>query len=138
MQKNKNTEKKIWKKLNHFQKTRNDVFLTKIESPTINGIPDVHAIFKGYCFWLELKANEVKNCNISKYQLVWHLKYKKAGGNCFILNQPLVSRAPQILEVVEPGIVVPVPVPVEPNPLAYIVSYLGSRPGSRGTGKVES
>ena len=134
----KNTEKKIWNKLNQFQKTKERTFFTKIESPTINGIPDVHGLIDGYVFWLELKANTVKNCNISKYQIVWHLKYKRAGGNCFILNQPLVSQAPQILEVVEPGIVVPVPVPVEQTPIACIVSYLDGQPGSRGTGKVES
>ena len=95
----KNTEKKIWNKLNQFQKTRERTFFTKIESPTINGIPDVHGIIDGYVFWLELKANEVKNCNLSKFQINWHIKHRQVGGKSFILNFHASQCALKLLEV---------------------------------------
>ena len=116
------SEKKIWNKLNLFQKEHKEAYFCKIESPTMNGIPDVHCVFKSYIFWLELKANPGKNYGVSKYQIVWHLKYKRAGGNVFILNQPFVDRAPKLLAVEEPGVVLPVP--VVPVPVLQILRWM--------------
>ena len=48
-------EAKLWKKINQLQKGRKDWHLTRIESSTINGIPDVYGCIKGRSFWLELK-----------------------------------------------------------------------------------
>ena len=53
----------------------------RVESTTINGIPDVHACIKGKSFWLELKANDDKKLGLSKYQILWQLDYLKVGGN---------------------------------------------------------
>ena len=118
------SEKKIWNYLNQFQKQHEGAHFTRIESATINGIPDVYCVFDKYMFWLELKANEVKNCNISKFQMVWHLKHKRSGGNSFILNWPLKHQPPKLLEVREPGHVVPVPVPAVPVPVLHILLWL--------------
>jgi len=60
---------------------------TRIESYTLNGIPDLHCAYKGRTFWLELKANNIKNCNLSKYQINWILKHQRHGGKVFILNK---------------------------------------------------
>ena len=118
------SEKKIWNKLNLFQKEHKEAYFCKIESPTMNGIPDVHCVFKGYVFWLELKANPGKNYGVSKYQIVWHLKYRRAGGNAFILNQPFVDRAPKLLAVEEPGVVLPVPHNFIPVPVLDIITWM--------------
>jgi hypothetical protein len=40
----KNNEAKLWQKV---KKGLTDCFLTRIESSTINGIPDIHAVHKG-------------------------------------------------------------------------------------------
>ena len=93
------TESKIWKRLNLIQKTQKSWFLTRIESSTINGIPDIYACVTGHSFWLELKANEVKNCNLSKFQINWHIKHRQVGGKSFILNFHASQCALQLLEV---------------------------------------
>jgi len=74
-------------------------FLNRIESGlTLNGIPDLYVVYhsklinKSISFWLELKANKSKNCNVSKYQFNWILKHNKAGGVAYILNKPLTER----------------------------------------------
>lgn len=73
--------------------------LTRIESGfTLNGIPDLYIVYnsklinktvnKPVAFWLELKSNNLKNCNVSKYQFNWIYKHSKAGGVAYILNKP--------------------------------------------------
>jgi hypothetical protein len=66
---------------------------TRIESYTLNGIPDLHCAYKGRTFWLELKANNIKNCNLSKYQINWILKQQRHGGLVYILNKSIKQRA---------------------------------------------
>ena len=70
--------------------------LTRIESGfTLQGIPDLYVVYnsklinKPVCFWLELKANNLKNCNVSKYQFNWIYKHSKSGGVAYILNRPV-------------------------------------------------
>ena len=46
----KNPESLLWQKV---KKGLTDCFLTRIESSTINGIPDVHAVAKTKIFWIE-------------------------------------------------------------------------------------
>jgi hypothetical protein len=48
----KNNEAKLWQKV---KKGLTDCFLTRIESSTINGIPDIHAVHQQEVFWIELK-----------------------------------------------------------------------------------
>jgi len=68
-----------------------NVHFTRVESKTINGIPDVNACKNGNECWLELKCNSAKNLGLSKYQIVWIINRTKAGGKVFILNRPLLK-----------------------------------------------
>ena len=92
-----NKESRIWQQLKKLDSTWH---FTRIESNTINGIPDVHCVVNNQVFWVELKANTSKNAGLSKYQINWHIKYQKAGGKVFILNRPLV-KAPYVLLAVD-------------------------------------
>jgi hypothetical protein len=85
-------------------------FLTRIESGmTLSGIPDLYVVYhsnlinktvnKPVAFWLELKSNNLKNCNVSKYQFNWILKHSKAGGVAYILNKPLEERGLKLYSV---------------------------------------
>jgi hypothetical protein len=80
--------------------------LTRIESGfTLQGIPDLYVVYnsklinKPVCFWLELKANNLKNCNVSKYQFNWILKHNRIGGVAYILNKPLEHRVLKLYRV---------------------------------------
>jgi penicillin-binding protein-related factor A (putative recombinase) len=72
---------------NLIKTTIKNAHFTRIESYTLNGIPDLYCAYKGHTFWLELKANNIKNCNLSKYQINWILKHQRHGGKVFILNK---------------------------------------------------
>ena len=74
---------------NLIKTTIKNAHLTRIESYTLNGIPDLHCAYKGRTFWIELKTNNIKNCNLSKYQINWILKYQRYGGLVFILNKTI-------------------------------------------------
>jgi hypothetical protein len=74
----------------------NKVHFTRVESTTINGIPDVNACKNGSECLLELKCNSDKNLGLSKHQIVWIGNRIKAGGKVFILNRPLSQRAIKI------------------------------------------
>jgi len=91
-----NKETRIWYELKDLDK---DWHFTRIESSTVNGIPDVHCVVNKQVFWLELKANTSKNCGLSKYQINWHIKYLKAGGKAYILNRPLLQAPYELLAV---------------------------------------
>ena len=73
----------------------------RVESNTINGIPDVYYLHKGKSIWVELKSNNVKNCGLSKYQINWHIQHKKNGGLSFILQENLLQRVLKLYEVRE-------------------------------------
>jgi hypothetical protein len=89
-------ETKLW---NRIKKIKENAHFTRVESNTSNGIPDVHCVLNNKVFWLELKANDLKNRGISKWQINWHIKYQRAGGKVYILNSPLKQRALEILVV---------------------------------------
>ena len=74
------------------KKTIKNAHFTRIESNTLNGIPDIHCAYKGFAFWLEIKSNDIKNCNLSKYQINWILKEQRYGGLVFILNKTIKDR----------------------------------------------
>ena len=108
---NKTTESDIYKLI---KKTvinlKLNCHLTRIESGyTLSGIPDLYLVYnsklinktvnKPVAFWLELKSNNLKNCNVSKYQVNWILKHGKAGGVAYILNKPLEHRVLKLYSV---------------------------------------
>ena len=77
-------ESLLWKKT---KKGLTDSFLTRVESSTINGIPDIHGAHRHGVFWLELKSDELSYPALNKWQVVWINKYIKAGGVVFILAE---------------------------------------------------
>jgi len=95
-------ESKLWKRLKNLNL---NAHIFRVESNTINGIPDVHCVMKGKSFWLELKSNDLKNYGISKWQINWHIEYQKHGGCAFILASGVKHRGLKLLRVKEPGAV---------------------------------
>jgi len=104
---NKTTESDIYKLIK--KAVINDKLnchLTRIESGlTLSGIPDLNIVYhsklinKSVEFWLELKANNLKNYNVSKYQFNWIYNHMKAGGVAYILNKPLKLRGLKLYRV---------------------------------------
>ncbi len=85
----KKPENNLWQRIKKL-KLKGQLF--RIESNTINGIPDVFWLIKGRSIWIELKSNDVKNLGLSKYQINWHLTHFKNGGVSFILREDLSHR----------------------------------------------
>ena len=104
---NKTTESNIYKLIKKaVVNLKLNCQLTRIESGfTLQGIPDLYVVYnsklinKPVCFWLELKANNLKNCNVSKYQFNWILKHNKLGGVAYILNRPVKERGFKLYRV---------------------------------------
>ena len=92
-------ESQLWSKINLFQKPKKMWHFCRIESATIRGIPDVNCLIEGKEFWLELKANQVKNYGVSNFQINWHLKRQKCGGKVFILHSCTKQRELKLLRV---------------------------------------
>ena len=82
----KKRESLLWAKIRKL-KLIGQIF--RIESNTINGIPDVYFIQDGISVWVELKSNEVKDLGLSKYQINWHIDHQLHGGHSFILQETL-------------------------------------------------
>jgi hypothetical protein len=85
-----NKESLLWKKV---KKGLTKCFLTRIESSTINGIPDIHAVSDLDVFWIELKSDELSFPKLNKWQVVWINKYIKAGGKVIILKETPLKRS---------------------------------------------
>ena len=104
---NKTTESNIYKLIKKaVVNLKLNCQLIRIESGfTLQGIPDLYVVYnsklinKPVCFWLELKANNLKNCNVSKYQFNWILKHNKLGGVAYILNRPVKQRGLKLYRV---------------------------------------
>ena len=89
-------EKNLWQRIKKL-KLKGQIF--RIESNTINGIPDVYWLINNKSIWIELKSNDVKNIGLSKYQINWHLTHFKNGGQSFILREDLSQRPSQNLQI---------------------------------------
>ena len=97
---NKNGETRLWQKV---KKGLTDCFLTRIESSTINGIPDIHVVMGNQVFWIELKSDSLSYPKLNKWQIVWINKYVKAGGKVIILKENLGKTLFQsVLELYRP------------------------------------
>ena len=86
----KKQESRLWQKT---KKGLVDCYLTRIESATINGVPDIHAVNKDNVFWIELKSDEANYPKLNKWQIVWINKYIKAGGKVIIFKETLSKRS---------------------------------------------
>ena len=87
---NKNGETRLWQKV---KKGLTDCFLTRVESSTINGIPDIHAVMSNEVFWVELKSDSLSYPKLNKWQIVWINKYIMAGGKVIILKETLLQKS---------------------------------------------
>lgn len=85
----KNRESLLW---NRIKNNIKNVFFTRIESSTINGIPDLHCVGFANVFWMELKSDYVSYPKLNKWQVVWINKYVKAGGIVIICIEALSER----------------------------------------------
>tara|TARA_R100001244_G_scaffold17039_2_gene18252 strand:- start:1047 stop:1430 length:384 start_codon:yes stop_codon:yes gene_type:complete len=92
----KKSESKLWLRVKNLN-LKGQIF--RVESNTINGIPDVYWLINKKSIWIELKSNDVKNCDLSKYQMNWHLKHFQNGGTSFILREGLSQSSSQNLEI---------------------------------------
>ena len=90
------SEKNLWQRIKKL-KLKGQIF--RIESNTINGIPDVFWLINNKSFWIELKSNDVKNLGLSKFQINWHLEHLSNGGQSFILREYLSQRQPKRFEL---------------------------------------
>ena len=95
-------EKKLWLAINQIQKIHKNWLVFRLESRTINGIPDVFCCCNGVVFWLELKSSNANNKGISKFQYNWHYDYFVSGGISFILNYHATQSTLQLLAIHEP------------------------------------
>ena len=77
-------EAQLWKSIKKNLEPHN-FFLTRIETQTISGVPDVFGVFDGVSFWLELNSNKVNYPTLNKYQIVWINRAIKNKLNVLIL-----------------------------------------------------
>ena len=92
----KKSESLLWQRIKKL-KLKGQIF--RIESNTINGIPDVFWLINGKSIWIELKSNDVKNLGLSKYQINWHLEHYQNKGTSFILRECLSQRTSKRFEL---------------------------------------
>ena len=105
-------ESRLW------QKVKNNLtgfHLTRIESSTINGIPDIHAVMKNEVFWIELKSDSLSFPKLNKWQVVWINKYIMAGGKVIILKETLLKKSLKLYR--------PVSVFTDPRSLVPFASF---------------
>ena len=87
------TKKRESKLSRLIQKNCNQIHFTRIESKTINGIPDFNGCMNGTGFWMELKSDKVKYPKLSKWQISWINKHLHFGGIVLICNHSILERA---------------------------------------------
>ena len=91
-------ESLLWQQIKKL-KLKGQIF--RIESNTINGIPDVYYLSNGRSIWIELKANDSKNLGLSKYQINWHIDHYKNNGTSFILQKTLSQEGLKLFQIRE-------------------------------------
>jgi len=85
----KKRESKLWQRI---KKNITKPHLIRVESNTINGIPDINGCWSGKEFWLELKSDKVGYPKLSKWQIAWINKRIKHGGIVIICDETLSER----------------------------------------------
>ena len=82
-------EAQFWTTLK--QNLPKEAFATRIENTHGGGVPDIHVVWDGMPFWLELKICKVKTLNIRPHQVAWNMAYFARGGLSFFLVKHLSS-----------------------------------------------
>ena len=93
-----NPESLLWKQIKTAL-SHQGYFLSRIETLTVSGVPDVFGIYKETSFWCELKSNPVNYPALNKYQIVWINRAVKHGGVVMILVKAQKERALQIYRI---------------------------------------
>ena len=86
----KKRESMLWQRI---KKNCHKAHLIRVESNTINGIPDINGCFASKEFWMELKSDKVGYPKLSKWQIAWINKRIKHGGIVIICNETLLKRS---------------------------------------------
>jgi hypothetical protein len=79
----KKRESLLWQKIN---KALPKAHLTRIESNTLQGIPDINGVWSAKSFWIELKSDKSSFPKLSKWQVAWINKHIYRG------NETLLER----------------------------------------------
>lgn len=69
------------------EKLREHGHVTRIESATSRGIPDIHICAGGVSEWIETKIIQGNRVILRPEQFVWMRDETKAGGNCSIIGR---------------------------------------------------
>jgi hypothetical protein len=69
-----------------------EAFATRIENTHGGGVPDVHIVWDGMPFWLELKTTKSNSVNVRPHQVAWNMAYFARGGLSFFLVKNLSSK----------------------------------------------
>jgi Holliday junction resolvase len=81
------TEKNLWLRVK--KNLPHDCYATRIENRMDGGVPDVHIIWNGLPFWIELKLTKANKIRLSPNQIAWNTKYSLNNGLAYILVQRL-------------------------------------------------
>jgi hypothetical protein len=98
------------KLFDRIKKNIKNVHFTRIESSTVNGIPDVHGTGSGNSFWLELKSNTDKFPTLDRFQISWCYEYQALLQSSLKLYR--VTCVPNDFSKQDPVLTLPDPVPV--------------------------
>ena len=79
------TEKNLWLRIK--KNLPHDCYATRIENRMDGGVPDVHVIWNGLAFWIELKLTKANKIRLSPNQIAWNTKYSLNNGLAYILVQ---------------------------------------------------
>ena len=77
------SESNFWKTVK--RNLPSDCHSTRIENRHGGGVPDVHLVWNGFAFWIELKVCKGNKVNLSLEQNAWNSAYCRKGGVSFIL-----------------------------------------------------
>ena len=86
----KKRESKLWQRI---KKHITQPHFIRVESNTINGIPDINGCWSGKEFWIELKSDKVSYPKLSKWQIAWINKRILNGGTVIICNETLLEKS---------------------------------------------
>jgi hypothetical protein len=67
-------------------------FATRIENKHGGGVPDVHMVWDGLPFWMELKTSKSNAVKVSPHQVAWNMAYFARGGANFFLVKDLSKK----------------------------------------------
>jgi len=77
------SESNFWKTVK--RNLPSDCHATRIENRHGGGVPDVHIVWNGFAFWIEMKVMKGNKILIANNQIAYHISYSRYGGISFFL-----------------------------------------------------